>query len=139
MKKNTITLVFLVLAVLTGFYVGGSLLFFPAQLQAESGISLSSASQFSEARAPGAAIFAASMIALLSLFKVSLRKSALGLMTLFFTAYGLGRLLSVVLDGVPADGLYYAMYGELIMGVLAGVLYLNTNRSDESLQLNNAV
>lgn len=124
MKNNTITLSFLIIAGLIGLYVGGSLLFFPAQLQADNGIVLSTASHFSEARAPGAAIFGASILAFISIFKTTLRKSALGLMTLFFTTYGLGRLLSVIIDGLPADGLYYAMYGELIMGILAGMLYL---------------
>lgn len=129
MKSHTVTNLFLGIAALVGLYVGGSLLFFPAQLQADNGIVLSTASHFSEARAPGAAIFGASILALLSLFKGALKKPALGLMALFFTMYGLGRLLSVALDGIPAEGLYYAMYGELIMGAIAGFLLYKTPTS----------
>ena len=43
-------------------------------------------------------------------------------MALFFLAYGFGRLLSLVLDGMPAPGLFYAMIGELVMGFLAVIV-----------------
>lgn len=122
---------YLFLAALVGIYVGGSLLFFPAELQAQSDILITSPSQYSEARAPGAAIVSASIIALLGAFKAQWRKTALIVMTLFFTSYGLGRLMSLVLDGMPAEGLFYAMIGEIIMGVVAYALLLKVNNAEK--------
>ena len=122
MNNNKIVTGFLILACLIGFFVGGGLLFFPAQLQADNGIILSSASHFSEARAPGAAIFSAAIFAFISIFRADWRRTALTIMALFFLAYGFGRLVSLVLDGMPAPGLFYAMIGELVMGVLAVIV-----------------
>ncbi|WP_299557157.1 DUF4345 domain-containing protein [Seonamhaeicola sp.] len=119
MNNNKIVTAFLILAGLTGLFVGGGLLFFPAQLQADNGIILSCASHFSEARAPGAAILSASVFIFFSVFRTNWRKSAIGLAALFFLSYGTGRLLSLILDGKPADGLFYAMIGELIIGIIA--------------------
>ena len=124
MNNNKIVMGFLILAGLTGLFVGGGLLFFPAQLQADNGIILPSASHFSEARAPGAAIFSAAVLAFISLFWAHWRYPVLILMALLFLAYGSGRLLSLVLDGMPAPGLFYAMIGELIMGVVAIILLI---------------
>lgn len=120
---------FLTIAGLIGLFVGGSLLFFPAQLQADNGIILSSASHFSEARAPGAAIFCTAILAFISVFRISWRQTALILMALFFLAYGFGRLLSLFLDGMPTQGLFYAMIGELIMGVFALIILSKMNPS----------
>ena len=122
MNNNKMVTGFLISAGLIGLYVGGSLLFFPAQLQADNGIILSNASYFSEARAPGAAIFSATILSLISLFRVHWRRTALIIMALFFLSYGLGRLLSLALDGMPSQGLFYAMIGELIMGVFAIIM-----------------
>ncbi|MEL7121306.1 MAG: DUF4345 domain-containing protein [Bacteroidota bacterium] len=117
--NNKIESAFLILAGIIGLFVGGGLLFFPAQLQGDNGIILTSASHFSEARAPGAAMFSAAIFAFISVFRTNWRRTALIIMSLFFLSYGLGRLLSLILDGMPAQGLFYAIIVELIMGMLA--------------------
>lgn len=119
MNDSKVVTIFLVLAGLIGFYVGGSLLFFPAELQAQSDIIIANASHFSETRAPGAAIVSASTIILIGIFRSSWRPLSVLLIALFFLSYGGGRLLSLVLDGMPAAGLFYAMIGELIIGMIA--------------------
>lgn len=124
--NNKIVIGFLMLAGLIGLFVGGGLAFFPAQLQTDNGIILSSASHFSEARAPGATILVASCIILTGAFRQSLWKFSLSLSALFFLSYGSGRLLSLVMDGRPADGLFYAMIGEFMVGAIAAVLLMKT-------------
>ncbi len=109
MKHSKAVVVFLILAGLIGLYVGGSLVFFPAQLQAQSGIVISNASHFSETRAPGAAILSASILMVLGIFRSSWRLIAVFISALFFLSYGLGRLLSLALDGMPAEGLFYTL------------------------------
>lgn len=130
--NNTLVVAFLVLAALIGLYVGIGLVFTPAEMQAQSQIILGdNASHFSETRAPGMAILSASLFAILAVFRLNLRKTALTIMALFFLSYGLGRLLSLALDGMPADGLFYAMIGELFMGVLAFVVLLRLKGNEK--------
>ncbi|WP_281615006.1 DUF4345 domain-containing protein [Flammeovirga sp. SubArs3] len=116
--------ILLFLSGIIGLYVGGSLVFFPEWLQVQSGIFLdNNPSHFSETRAPGTAILSASIFILVAVFKNEYRKLALGLTTLFFLSYGLGRLLSLFLDGMPAEGLFYAMIGEIAIGLSALILW----------------
>ena len=127
MGNNRTETGFLILAGLVGLFVGGGLLFFPAIIQADNGIILTSASHFSETRAPGAAIFSAAIFTFISIFRKQWRSTALIILALFFLAYGFGRLLSLILDGFPATGLFYAMIGELIMGILAVAILIKMN------------
>ena len=116
---------FLILAGFIGLYVGGGLVFFPAELQAQSNIIIGdNASHFSETRAPGTAILSTSILILTAVFRTNLRHLALVLTALFFLSYGFGRLLSLVVDGMPAQGLFYAMIGELVIGALAFMMLL---------------
>ena len=132
MNTNIVT-TFLIITGLIGLFVGGGLLLFPSQLQADNGIILSGASHFSETRAPGAAIFSAAILAFMSLYFVHWRRTALIIMTLFFLSYGLGRVLSLALDGMPSEGLFYAMIGELIMGVLALVILFKMEHTTKNV------
>ncbi|HAA15760.1 MAG TPA: hypothetical protein DCE41_30250 [Cytophagales bacterium] len=127
--------VFLLLSGLIGLYVGGGLAFFPAELQAQSNILIGdNPSHYSETRAPGVAILSASFIILFGMYRPTLRKLSLSLVTLFFLSYGGGRLLSLILDGRPADGLFYAMLGELTIGAIGAVLLVRTNSSGKGVK-----
>lgn len=129
MNNSKVVSGFLVLAGLIGLYVGGGLLFFPAELQAQSAIFIGdNASHYSETRAPGAAILSASSIILIGIFRTGWRYISVLLVALFFLSYGFGRLLSLVLDGMPAQGLFYAMIGELIIGAIAFVILITYKR-----------
>lgn len=131
MNNSRATTIFLVLSGIIGLYVGGSLTFFPAELQAQSNIILGeNASHFSETRAPGAAILSASLVILIGAFKNTWKFFSLAITALFFLSYGLGRLLSLAIDGMPAEGLFYAMIGELIIGIIALIMLLKTKRSE---------
>jgi hypothetical protein len=47
----------------------------------------------------------------------------------FYLTYGFSRLLGIVLDGAPADGLVASMAVELAMGALSALIYIsNRNR-----------
>ena len=132
MKDSKIVIGFLILAGLVGLYVGGGLLFFPAGMQEQNGIVIGdNASLFSETRAPGAAILGASLMMLLAVIRVNWRSIGLVIAALFFLSYGLGRLLSLVLDGRPGDPLFYAMFGELILGGIALILLYRSSKTTQ--------
>ena len=132
MKNPKAVTLLLVLSGIIGVYVGVGLVFFPVELQAQSNIILGdNASQLSETRAPGTAILSASIIILIGAFRASWRYMALMLAALFFLSYGFGRLLSLVLDGMPAQGLFIAMIIELLLGTLAWIALRKVKRADE--------
>lgn len=95
MNDSKVIIGLLILSGLIGLYVGGGLLFFPADLQAQSNIIIGdNTSHFSETRAPGAAIFSASIIILVGIFLTSWRYFSVLLTVLFFFPTGLGGYLA---------------------------------------------
>ncbi|UTW64782.1 DUF4345 domain-containing protein [bacterium SCSIO 12643] len=126
MNYSKVVTGFLVLSGIIGLYVGISLVFFPVELQAQSNIIISNASHFSETRAPGTAILSASLIILIGAFRKNWKSISLLITSLFFLSYSIGRLISLTLDGMPAEGLFYAMIGELFIGVVALILLYKT-------------
>jgi len=130
MNHSKVISVFLVLAGIIGLYVGISLVFFPVELQAQSNIVIRNASHFSETRAPGASILSASILILIGAFRKGGKYTSLLITSLFFLSYGIGRLISLFLDGMPAVGLFYAMIGELFIGVIALILLYKTKTSE---------
>lgn len=138
MNNNKVITGLLIISGLIGLYVGGGLLFFPAELQAQSNIIIGdNASHFSETRAPGAAILSASFVIIAGIFLSSWRYLSVFLTTLFFLSYGSGRLFSLIIDGMPAPGLFYAMIGELVIGATALIILIkmkSTVGQDQSMQ-----
>ncbi|UTW62854.1 DUF4345 domain-containing protein [bacterium SCSIO 12741] len=123
MKTSVIVKVFLILTAIVGLYVGINLVFFPIALQAQNNIILEgNISLLSETRAPGTAILSASILILIGAFRASWHYLALLITALFFMSYGLGRVFSYFVDGRPADGLFYAMFLELVFGIGALIL-----------------
>lgn len=129
MKNSKAVKAFLMLSSIIGLYVGGGLLFFPVSFQAESQIVLGdNISLLSDTRAPGAAIFFSSILILLGVFRERWSYLSLLLSSLIYLSYGIGRMLSLVLDGFPAQGLFIAMFLELLLG-LWGLILLSRQKS----------
>ena len=132
MKNSILTKIILILGGLIGLYVGVGLVFFPVQLQAQSDIFINgNISHLSETRAPGTAILVASILILFGAFQAKWAQLSLFISTLFFLSYGLGRLISLALDGMPAEGLFIAMLAELFMGLLALIALIRTRRLEK--------
>ena len=101
--------------------VGATLLLAPVAFSESNGIMLGAdPSALSERRAPGAALLVTGFLLLAGAFVARLRTAALLIGALLYLAYGAARLLSLVLDGRPADGLLLAGAVELALG--AGLL-----------------
>jgi uncharacterized membrane protein HdeD (DUF308 family) len=101
--------------------VGATLLLAPVAFSERYGIVLGAdPSALSERRAPGAALLATGGLLVVGAFVTRLRTPALLVGALLYLAYGAARLLSLVLDGRPDDGLLLAGAVELALG--AGLL-----------------
>lgn len=116
------TVLFISGLVATG--IGGVILFVPGILYAASGIELgSSISLLSEVRAPGGALLASGILIMSGAFVARLTFTATVVSTLLYLSYGISRILSMAIDGMPSDGLVQATMLEMAIG-LAGVFVL---------------
>lgn len=108
----------LLTAGMTGLAVGITVLLFPEQLYAQSGVILTeNSSLMSEVRAPAGSIIAASILWLLALRKETFVRPALGLAVLMYLSYASARLVSITLDGLPSASLLSALGVELGVGL----------------------
>ncbi|MCR9061245.1 DUF4345 domain-containing protein [Roseibium album] len=104
--------------------VGTLVTFFPASLYALNGLVLDpSAAMMSEIRAPGVFILLAGVLALCGLFRQALEGPALLASAGLLLSYGIGRLISLPLDGLPPVSLLVAMGIEVCLGTWCAVLY----------------
>lgn len=104
--------------------VGGLILFTPQTLYAASGIELGhNISQLSEVRAAGGALFASGVLIMSGAFVARLAFTSAMVSTVLYLSYGVSRVLSMAIDGMPSDGLVQATVLEMAIG-LTGVFVL---------------
>lgn len=106
--------------------IGSLLLLTPATLHAPNGVELgSNASLLSEIRAPGGALLATGVLIALGAFVESLTFTSVLVTALVFSSYGIARLVSFAIDGLPASALLAATAVELGVGFVAIVAFTN--------------
>ena len=121
--------VLVALSGLIALAIGASILIDPAGFHAAHDIELgSSASLMSEVRAPGGALLGLGLLMLVGAFQRALTFTAGILAAAVYLAYGVSRLLSVVLAGVPHEGLVGATAIELVLGGACAVALLHSAR-----------
>ncbi|WP_326549340.1 DUF4345 domain-containing protein [Micromonospora sp. NBC_01813] len=119
----------LVVAGLVVVGIGGAILTAPGAFHAGNGIEYAgNSSLLSETRAAGGALLATGVLVTLGAFVRRLTFTASLIGAVVYLAYGLARLLSVAVDGLPADSLVAAAVAELILGVACGYALHRTVR-----------
>ncbi len=120
MSTARLQLITLLVSGLIAMGIGGAILFMPESFYASNGISLNGhAGLLNEVRASGAAVLACGVLAVSGAFAGSLTLTALIVSAVLYLSYGLSRLVSMALYGLPAEGLIYAAALELLVGALA--------------------
>lgn len=115
---------FLFLSGLLLLAIGCGILLVPHAFHASNGIVLGAdSSLLSEVRAPGGLLTASAVLILLGAFQASLRPTAMRLTVLVYGSFGLARLLSLALDGIPSTGLVASTVIELVVAA-GGLLIL---------------
>ncbi|GAB1263038.1 DUF4345 domain-containing protein [Aurantivibrio plasticivorans] len=118
----------LVVAGVLAIAIGASILLNPIGFHASSGIQLpGDSSLLSEVRAPGGTLMVAGVLMTVGAFVASLQTMATVIGALVYLSYGVSRVLSMFLDGLPSDSLVAATAIELVIG-LACVGYLALTR-----------
>lgn len=115
---------FLLVAGLTGIGLGSTILVAPVAFYAGYGLDLAGqVTLLNEMRSHGLSLLAAGLFIGAGAFVRRLENPALLVAAVVYLGYGLSRLVAIILDGRPADGMVLAMAIELAAGALAAVLY----------------
>lgn len=130
MKNSKVLKTILFISGLIATGVGGAILFMPAVFYATYGIELGGGnSLLNEIRAPGGALLASGIFIMLGAFVAKLTFTSAVVSTLLYLPYGLSRVLSMAIDGMPAEGLVQAAVLEIVIG-LVGVFVLAKYREN---------
>jgi len=92
----------------------------PVTFESSAGIDLGdNSSLLSEIRAAGGTLLVAGVLILSGAFLPKLTSVSVVLSTLFYLSYGLSRLFSGLMDGIPSESLVIATVVEMVVGVLS--------------------
>jgi hypothetical protein len=113
--------------------IGGTILFFPAEFYATYNIALGQdIGLLNEIRASGGSLLASGLIIMAGVFVAKLTFTSILLATLLYLSYGVSRIFSTVVDGMPVEGLQQAAILEIVIGlfcVFALVKYRNIKKA----------
>ncbi|HUS54302.1 MAG TPA: DUF4345 domain-containing protein [Thermohalobaculum sp.] len=99
--------------------VGGAILSVPVAFYAAYGIEIgSNISLLNEIRAPGGALLASGMFIMSGAFVARLTATSAVVSALLYVPYGLSRILSMAIDGMPDEGLVQAAVLETAIGLI---------------------
>jgi hypothetical protein len=132
MRHPALTRTVLIVSGLIALTIGGAILCAPAAFHTSNDIHFGdNNSLLSETRAAAGALLTTGVLMTLGAFVPRLTFSAALVGAMTYLAYGLSRLLSLMLDGVPASGITVAAAVELVIGV-ACVLVLPRSGSSSA-------
>ena len=123
----------LLLSGLVAIAIGGAILLAPEAFYAPNGVAVGgSISSLNEMRAPGGALLASGVLIMLGGFVPSLTFTSIVVSTVLYLSYGLARVLSMAIDGLPSAGIVAAAVVELLLG-LAGAFALQRYRTSPAV------
>lgn len=119
MKMSKFQRIVLGLAGLTAFAIGAFILMEPYSFYASYGITLpSDPSLLSELRGPAANLAALGAVIFAGSFRPAFARVSAAIALTVFLAFPVGRMASIVLDGVPSESVLVALAVEIVIGVL---------------------
>lgn len=120
MKDSKVLKTILFVSGLVATGVGIAILFMPVAFYAGNGIELGgNIGLLNEIRAPGGALLAVGILIISGAFVAKLTFTSVVISMLMYLAYGISRILSMVIDGMPTEGLVNAAVLEIIIGLLS--------------------
>lgn len=125
MKNSNVIKVILFISGLIAASIGGAVLFMPTAFYAANGIELGgNVSLLNEIRASGGALLVVGILIISGCFITRLRFTAIVVSALLYLAYGLSRILSFVIDGIPSEGLVQAAGLEIFIGLVCVMVFV---------------
>ena len=120
MKNSNVLKTILIISGLIASGIGATILFAPVAFYATYGIELGgNFSLLNEIRAPGAALLASGILIMLGAFVAKLTFTSTVISIMIYLSKGISRILSMVIDGIPAEVLVMATVVEIIIGLVS--------------------
>jgi len=105
--------------------IGGSTLLMPVVVKASSGIDLAgNINLLNDVRGGGALLLALALTTLIGAFSNLMRFTSTLLSVILFLSIGIGRIFSIVADGMPVESLIKATVVEFVVGSIGIALFL---------------
>ncbi len=119
--KNSIVLKIILGIGSAMFLLAGSFAAFnPLQYVARNGIDIvGQLTLLNDYRGSGAVLIGAGIIMFLGIIHERMRFTSIVVMSVLYTTFALGRIISIIADGLPVEGLVKATIVELIIGLVA--------------------
>jgi len=119
MQESKVLNVILFLAGLLILVVGSATLFFPVEFSAKHGVILAQdVSLFNDIRGLGGLMLGSGLLIISGAFVKQMRFTSAMVGSVIYLTFAMARVVSIVLDGVPAEGLIKATVIETVMGLL---------------------
>lgn len=123
MKNSKILKTVLFISGLIAIAIGTAIVIIPTTFYATYSIELgSNVSLLNELRGTGGALLATGILIMSGAFFASMTFSSLVISTLLYLSYGLSRILSMIIDGMPAEGLVQSAALEIAIGLVCLIL-----------------
>ena len=124
MENSIVLKIFLVISGLLLTYIGASFLFMPKKMKAGQGIDIAGdINMLNETRSASALILAIAILTILGAFENSLTFTSTLVSVLLLLSLGVGRLMSILIDGMPVKALIIATIVELVLGVIGAIMF----------------
>lgn len=125
MKNSKVLKAYLIVAGLLLTFIGGATLLDPVTMKGSAGIDIAgNTSVLNDVRASSALLLAVALLTLLGAFRSGLTLTSSLVSTLLFLSLGTGRVLSILIDGMPVDGLVKATGLEFVLGLIGATLFI---------------
>ncbi len=130
MKFNKLQQTVLSVAGLTALLIGIFIAFDPIAFYSSYGLALEgNADMLSELRAPGMNLAVLGSIMLAGVSRSSLRPLAIAASLVVFSSFAAGRVLGILVDGLPSEKVLGALLIELVVAVLCFAAFLGKRRA----------
>jgi len=121
--KISLTALFLSISSLLLLFIGSSVLLMPHAFYASDGILLgNNPSLLSEIRASGGMLTTGALVIFVGVVRPTLRSLAMTLSILTYGSFGLSRLFSLTIDGMPSHNLLVATVVELAVAAIGLII-----------------
>ncbi|WP_196885367.1 DUF4345 domain-containing protein [Aureivirga sp. CE67] len=132
MKNSKVLKIFLVISGLILAFIGGSTLIIPTEMKTTAAIEINgNVNLLNDVRAFGMLVLSVGILTISGAFNKKLTFTSNLTSSLLFLTLGLGRLISIIVDGMPVDSLQKATGLEFVLGIIGLILFLKNRNKQE--------
>ncbi|WP_196895224.1 DUF4345 domain-containing protein [Aureivirga marina] len=125
MKNSKVLKIFLIISGVILAFIGGSTLIIPAEMKATAAIDVSgNVNLLNDVRAFGVLVLSIGILTISGAFNKKLTFTSNVTSFILFLGLGIGRVISIVVDGTPVDSLQKATGLEFVLGIIGLILFI---------------